>query len=332
MADARSLRAPLLWTGYVLLPALVWWRYHHVSVGVGVAMVLFGIWWTWRFRGALPGPWILITVLLIAKLLAGFVLSVERGLEADYFSNADWTPPVSFKRIDRRLLYRNTDAAGRETLPFSVVWQAYVPVTRAKDRRTFYLRGRSVSAELWVDGAQTAHLESGSEEAVDRARWPAGLRHLTVRLSGAAGGSFEFEAGFIDGHGRQHPLGVANAVTRPYPQWRLVADRIFGPVVRTIDGLFLAVLFGMFFVTAARMIAAARVHAPERRDAVVALLWIAIMAAALIFARPVADRLVVPGDRSYHQPLYDLTLWIVACVVAWYLVRVVNVLVPPEAE
>jgi hypothetical protein len=332
MADARSLRAPLLWTGYVLLPAIVWWRFHRVPADVAVAVVLFAIWWTWRFRGALPGPWILITVLLILKLLTGFVLSVERGLEADYFSNAHWTPPVSLTRIDRRLVFRGTNAAGRETLPFSVAWQGYVPATHAEDRRTFYLRGKGVNAELWVDGAQTVHLEPEVEEAVDRARWPAGLRHLTVRLSSAAGASPQFEAGFIDGNGQKHPLGAANVVTKPYPQWRLVADRIIGFVGRAIDGLFLAVLFGMFLVIAARMIASARMRGPERREALTALSWIAIMAGGLIFARPAVDRLAVPGDRSYHQPLYDLTLWILACVAAWYLIRAVNVLVPPEAE
>jgi hypothetical protein len=80
------------------------------------------------------------------------------------------------------------------------------------------------------------------------------------------------------------------------------------------------------------MVGAARVRGPERRDAIVALLWIAIMAGGLIVVWPAVDRLPVPRDRSYHQPLYDLTLWIVACVATWYLIRVVNVLVPPEAE
>jgi hypothetical protein len=80
------------------------------------------------------------------------------------------------------------------------------------------------------------------------------------------------------------------------------------------------------------MIAAARARGPEQRDATVALLWIAIMAGGLIFAWPAVDRLAVPGDRSYHQPFYDLTLWIVGCVATWYLIRAVNVLVPPEAE
>jgi hypothetical protein len=298
-----------------------------VPISVGVAIIVFGIWWTWRFRGALPGPWVLITVLLIGKLLASFVFSVERGLEADYFSNAHWTPPVSFTRIDRRLVFRDTDAAGRDARPFSVAWQGYVRATRAEDRRTFYLRGKSVSAELWVDGAQAVHLESGADEAVDRAQWPAGFRHLTVRLSGAGDASPEFEAGYIDGDGRKHPLGVANAVTRPYPQWRLIADRIFAFIWRSVDGLFLTVLFGMFFVTAARMIAETRRRGPEQREAIVALLWIAIMAAGLFFTTPTVDRLAVSG-----YPLYNLILWIVACVAAWYLIKVVNVLVPPEAE
>ena len=105
----------------------------------------------------------------------------------------------------RRLIDREaggTNTAGRATLPFSVAWQGYVPAMHAEDRRTFYLRGKRVNAELWVDGAQTVHLEPDVEEAVDRARWPAGLRHLTVRLSSTEGASPQFEAGFIDGNGQ----------------------------------------------------------------------------------------------------------------------------------
>ncbi len=332
MAHARSFRAPLLWTSYVLLPAIVWWRFHRVPVDLAAAVVSFAIWWTWRFRGALPAPWLLITVLLIVKLLVGAAVSVEHGLEADYFANARWAPPASLTRIDRRLVFRGTNPSGRDTAPFSVTWQGYVPATHAEDRRTFYLRGKAVTAELWVDGGQTVHLEAGTEEAADRARWPAGLRHLTVRLSTTEGNSPQFEAGFVGADGSKHPLGAANIVTRPYPQWRLSADLIFGVLGRAIDGFFLAVLFGMFGVTAARMIAAASMRGPERREAFTALSWIAIMAGGLIFAMPSVDRLVVPGDPSYHQPLYDLTLWIVACVAAWFLIRAVNVLVPPEPE
>ena len=153
-----------------------------------------------------------------------------------------------------------------------------------------------------------------------------------MRLSGDAGDPPQFDAGFIDGNGRKHPLGVADVVTKPYPQWRLVADRISGFVGRSIDGLFLVVLFGMFFVTAARMVAAARARGSEQRDAIAALLWIVIVSGGLIFARPAVDGLAVPGDAPHHEPLYYLTVWILACVGAWYLIKAVNVLVPPEAE
>ena len=187
MPSAKSFRDPLLWTAYALIPAAGWGLLDGVPTGLTGAVVLFVIWWTWWVRGRLPGRRTLV-VLVLLKLVAGLGISIERGLEADYFANAQWAPPIerstdfrsrSFTRIDRQLdfggpgrpefpLYFFNDVARFNSLqpgepdrgdrPFSVTWQGYVRAPRAEDRRQFYLRGTGVTAELWVDGAQTVHL------------------------------------------------------------------------------------------------------------------------------------------------------------------------------
>jgi hypothetical protein len=199
------------------------------------------IWSTWLVHAALPGRRILLALFMLKLLAAAFIL-VERGFEADYFSNRQWTPP-SFQRIDRRLVFDVPPAK-----EFSVAWRGYARAPRTEDRRAFYLRGTDVDAELWVDGVQTVHLEPTAKEAVDRARWPAGLRRLTVRLSVAAGDNRPFEAGFIGADGDRTPFGAANVTVRPYPQWRLYSDRIVGFVSTLVDTFLAIVLCGAFLL------------------------------------------------------------------------------------
>src|SRR5438045_880964 len=92
MSPAKSLRAPLLWTLYVLVPATGWGFLHGVPIELTGAVWLFVIWWTWWYHDAMPGRSMLVLCVLL-KLMAA-VLSVERGLAADYFANAQWAPPV----------------------------------------------------------------------------------------------------------------------------------------------------------------------------------------------------------------------------------------------
>ena len=236
-------RVPLLWTAYILMPAGSWGLLRGVPIGLGGAVVLFAVWWTWRYHHLLPSRSVLVALLLL-KLISGLFLSVERGLEADYFANTEWTPPIerstdfrsrSFTRVDSRLSFGAPDgeefplyffdASGRSTQPFSAVWRGFVRESRPEDRRAFYLKGSGVDGEFWVDGAQTVHLNPESDEAVDRARWPAGLRRLTVRLRVPPGAAHRFEAGFIDAAGRKHPLDGADVTARAYSSWRVLIGR-----------------------------------------------------------------------------------------------------------
>jgi dolichyl-phosphate-mannose-protein mannosyltransferase len=322
------------------MPAAGWGLLHGVPIGLAGAAVLFAIWWTWWFRGTLPGRRALIALVML-KLVAGLGVSIERGLEADYFANVQWAPPIerspdfrsrSFTRIDRQLDFGGPDRPGfpvyffndaarfnfyqrgepdRDDLPFSVTWQGYVRAPRAEDRRQFYLRGTGVTAELWVDGAQTVHLNPTASDAFDRALWPAGVRHLTVRVSVPAGASRRFEAGYVDSDGRQIPFDATNIAARPYPRWRISADVVVRFVSRIIDVLLLAALVGLFAWTLARMVRAATTRGAEQRDAMFALSWIVLMAGGLLSARSAMGRVVILGggqDLTYESYARDILL------------------------
>jgi len=333
MPSAKSFRDPLLWTAYALIPAAGWGLLDGVPTGLTGAVVLFVIWWTWWVRGRLPGRRALV-VLVLLKLVAGLGISIERGLEADYFANAQWAPPIerstdfrsrSFTRIDRQLdfggpgrpefpLHFINDVArfnslqpgeaDRGNLPFSVTWQGYVRAQRAEDRRQFYLRGTGVTAELWVDGAQTVHLDPSKSDAFDRALWPAGVRHLTVRLSVPAGASRRFEAGYVESDGKQIPFDATNIAARPYPRWRFSADVVVGFVSRIIDALLLVVLAGMFAWTVAPIARAASLRGPAPPESIYAVSWIVLMAGGLLFARSTMGRVVILG-RGQDSLAYE---------------------------
>jgi hypothetical protein len=320
------------------MPAAGWGLLHGVPAGLAGAAILFAIWWTWWYRGALPGRWTLV-VLVTVKLVAGLGISIERGLQADYFANAQWAPPIerstdfrsrSFTRIDRQLdfggpgrpdfpLYfvnnvarLNFSEPERENLPFSVTWQGYVRAPRAEDRRQFYLRGTGVTAELWVDGAQTVHLDPSEVDAFDRALWPAGNRHLTVRLSVPAGASRRFEAGYVDPDGKQIPFDATNISARPYPRWRLTADVVVRFASLFIDALLLMVLVGVFAWTVARMVHGASVRGPARPESISALSWVVLMAGGLLFASSAMGRVVILGGGqdylTYESYARDILL------------------------
>src|SRR5436190_16754014 len=92
MRHVRPLRVPLLWTAYIVLPAAGWGVFHGAPVGAVGLAALGAIWWIWTFGQALPGR--AMWILLVVKLVAGPFLLVERGMRADYFADARWTPPA----------------------------------------------------------------------------------------------------------------------------------------------------------------------------------------------------------------------------------------------
>lgn len=338
MPHAKCLRAPLLWTAYLLLPAAGWGVFHGAPVGIYGAVALLAIWWIWIFGESLPGRMMLVALLLIK--IAGSLLLIERGMEAEYFANAQWAPPAEqstdypgrpFTRIDGRLvfgapgspdlpLYFFNDSSrfnffqpgepDRNTLPFSATWKGHVWSRAAEDRRALYLRGRGVTAELWVDGAQMVRLEPPAEEALERARWPAGMRRLIVRVSSQPGGGRQFEAGFVDGNGTKTPFSQSELVTRAFAPWRIVSDRIVRFLSVAIDAVLIAMLIYCGGMTLFR--AGMRLRRPERRDALVALAWLAGLAGAMLYARPAANHLILLGGGqdylTYEHYARDIAL------------------------
>ena len=168
MLHVRFLRAPLLWTAFVLFPAAGWGVLHGVPLDRFSAFVVFAIWWSWYFGGLLPGRWLLISLLLV-KALAGPFLFVDRGFRAEHFANEHWM-------------------------------RGYFWVRSPQDRQNFYLAGKNVIGELWIDGTEAVRLEPPSNEAVASAPWPSGMRRLTIRVSG--GSAQRAEAGVVDASGR----------------------------------------------------------------------------------------------------------------------------------
>src|SRR5207253_8398771 len=94
--------------------------------------------------------------------LAGPFLFVDRGFRAEHFANEHWM-------------------------------RGYFWVRSPQDRQNFYLAGKNVIGELWIDGTEAVRLEPPSNEAVASAPWPSGMRRLTIRVSG--GSAQRVEAG-----------------------------------------------------------------------------------------------------------------------------------------
>src|SRR5947207_12784718 len=86
MRHVRFLRAPLLWTAFVLFPAAGWGVLHGVPLDRFSAFVVFAIWWSWSFGALLPGRWLLIWLQLV-KALSGPVPFVDRGLRSEHLRN-----------------------------------------------------------------------------------------------------------------------------------------------------------------------------------------------------------------------------------------------------
>jgi hypothetical protein len=320
--DAARLRVPLLWTAYIVLPAAGWGVFHGAPVGAAGLVALGAIWWIWTFGGPLPGRTMWILILL--KLLAGPFLLVDRGMRADYFADARWTPPAEqsidypgrrFTRIDRRLAYGDqgepdlplyffndssrfnfyqASEPDRRTLPFSARWQGYVLVRTAQPGRMLYASGQDVAAEIWVDGSRSVVLEPSAGEALGQARWPAGWRHLVVRLTSTSGGH-RFEAGMIGADETRTPFSDAEIVGRSFAPSRMAVDRI----VRAFSGAIDAVLIAILAVGTAMTLAGAARRFGDAR-ALVALGWFASAVLAVLFARPAANHLILfEGGSNY---------------------------------
>ena len=181
---------------------------------------------------------VLVAVLLL--VLKAFVpyMAVSRGLQAKYFAAPEWQEPA-LSRIDARV------SLGREGDPVmagrSVTWQGYLPARAGVDRQAFYLRGKDVTAELWIDGFQVVHLEPSAREEIQRVAWSAAMHRLIVRMSASPGNPPEFDAGLIT-TGAMTPFSDDVVLLKPAPAWRVAVDRAAHPLGPWIDVLLAALL------------------------------------------------------------------------------------------
>ena len=327
MLDAKSLRTPLLWTAYVMLPVSGWGLLHGAPLGLAGAAVLFAIWWTWGVRGPLPGRWLLPA--LLAARLAGSFLLVAHGFQANYYANERWAPPLeqstefrsrTFTRVDggiafgvpgapdfplyffndsHRFNFYQPDQPDRATLPFSVSWHGDIWARENEDARNFFLRAKNLAAELWVDGVLVVQIAPPVKEAFWKAPWPKGRHRVVVRLSSPSGSLRQFEAGFVDPRNNDKiPFGQLDVVAGPHAPWRITADRIVRPLSTLIDTLLFAMLAACFGIAVGQTTASIR--SAQRRKAQVALGWLAAIGGGMVVAAPAAGRLIIlAGGQDY---------------------------------
>src|SRR5712691_7585430 len=215
MLHVTSLRAPLLWTAFVLFPAAGCGVLHGMPLGRFSAFVVCAVWWSWYFGGLLAGRWLLIALLLV-KAVVGSVVLVDSGFREESFANEH-------------------------------VMRGYFWVRRPQDRQNFYLAGKGVTGELWIDRTQAVRLEPPSNETIARAPWPSGMRRLTIRLSGSS--ERRVEAGLVDASGRKMPFDEADVFARPVGAWRMAVDRTTHAATTLIDAALLTILAWSFGLT-----------------------------------------------------------------------------------
>jgi len=181
---------------------------------------------------------VLVAVLLLVLKVAVSLVVIPRGLQASYFAAPQWKEPT-VSRIDARV------SVGREGDPVmagrSATWQGSVPPRSGVDCQAFYLRGKDVTAELWVDGFQAVHLEPAANEEIQRVAWSAAMHRLIVRMSSSGDVSPQFDAGFIT-TGAMTPFSEDVVLLKPAPAWRVVLDRAARPLTPWIDVLLAALL------------------------------------------------------------------------------------------
>ena len=174
---------------------------------------------------------------LLLKVTVSFVV-IPHGLQTSYFAAPQWKQPTG-SRIDARV---SVGRAGDPVVPgLSVAWQGYTSARTGVERQAFYLRGKGVTAELWVDGFQVVHLEPAADEEIQRVAWSAAMHRLIVRMSASPGTAAQFDAGFMT-DGAMTPFGDDVVLLKPAPSWRVTLDRAARPLSPWIDVLLAALL------------------------------------------------------------------------------------------
>jgi hypothetical protein len=189
---------------------------------------------------------VLIAVLLLLLKVAVSFVMLPHGLQVTYFAAPEWKEPASSK-IDARV---SVGKEGDPAVPArSASWQGYASVRANADRQALYLRGKGVTAELWVDGFQVVHLDPAKEEEIQEVAWSAATHRLIVRMTASPDQSPQFDAGFVT-DGAMVPFDEHSVLVRPAPSWRIAVDRAAWPLVPWLN----AVLVALFAWIAWRLV------------------------------------------------------------------------------
>jgi hypothetical protein len=273
---------------------------------------------------------------LLLKIALGTTLLVPRGFDARYYANATFSGPIEastespapgITRVDHQLrfgaggapdlplaflnelrfnYYKDSDP-DRAKLPFAVRWQGIWRVTRSGIERV-YVHAPGGAVAITIGDSFSTRIEASDTWTGD-VNLPAGLHRISIEWAVPQGGARRFEAGRIVDN-RELPFGDSVIVRRRAGNAALAADAIVRGLSRTIDAL----LLGWLLLQVARASAALWAHVRvERslRDAV-ALVWLAGIADALVFALPSFARMITlsGGDDwlTYESEARDIAL------------------------
>lgn len=310
---SRAAASPLVWSLYLVLPVAGWGWLSGVPLAPLSAAAPAVVWWVWSATKELPGRR-RMALLVVVKLLLG-ALILEHGFEARYYANSTRTPPVEHvtafhggdvTRVDHRLAFggdgqpdlplhflndlrfnfHRSDQPDRAQLPYSVVWDGYVRTS--SDRPMFYVVGDpQMSLSLEIDGKEVLTLGNGTIRTASVPVYSGWLRARVVLLAPYESGR-RVEAGEIV-NGERRPFGGPGLLRHPAGLIRRSLDVSARWAASAID----LIVFGWIVV-----LGIGRVRKDWRERRIGHLIWLAVIADALLFALPRAGRapMLTGGD------------------------------------
>jgi hypothetical protein len=314
---ARRL-TPLLWLAYIVAPVPGWGLFAGRPLGIAGIAALSALCWLWWLRRSLPFQTLIAGALLL-KLAGGSLAMAPRGFDATYFAGAEPSGAAerstegaspAFTRVDDVLAFgpdRDRDLPAhffndvnrfnfympgqpdRVTLPMSAAWKGYLHIAEPGVER-FYVRGAGARITMAIDDALLAQTPESSTEWRGDARLPAGWHRVVVTVAIPQGMERRVEAGRVAG-GRDRPFDTSFIFRAPVSTGRLAIDRAARVTAFALDSALAAWL--LFAVLFALRDAGGRLRASFAARDALAIVWVMGIVDALIFALPVAGRLVV---------------------------------------
>jgi hypothetical protein len=297
------------------------------------ATAIFAVWWAWGSARSLALAWPMAGAIALKIVALGLLL--PQGFSAQYFANPEFTPPrersaeyrgSDATRVDREIAFGRPglrdlplfffDDVGRfnfyqrheprrSELPFSVVWDGYLPVENGEEARTFYLAATALGASLEIDGATILELPPGAGRATTTVLYPKGWRHVVVRLVGHGQAARDFSAGVIEpATGAERPFGSEPVFRATATRNAVLIDRAARVASVALDLTVLAAL--LWFVLGAVRAVVANLRHGVRQQAAIAVAALVAYGEALRFAWPYAGRLLLQngGDDSLTYQTY----------------------------